>query len=198
MTIGISCRRLMVGALALFALGGSVRAEPVADPLGRLLTSKTDSLCYRRDYDAAHLANHPGQLTERILLSFKQDAARIELRQQGRKPRYAVASCAWAEHAGRDVQGKRLLESFRSDSGFDCIVMVSPSSAEEGGYALIDPTPDGRMLKLYVDDAITVRDSLDKNARTFMLNLGREDRVFQLTRTSGAVCKPMEDALEGP
>jgi hypothetical protein len=31
-----------------------------------------------------------------------------------------------------------------------------------------------------------------------MLNLGSEDRVFQLTRTSGAVCKPMEDALEGP
>ena len=191
-------QRIIAGVVSMLALAATARAEPAADPLSGLLKSKTDSLCYRRDYDAAHLMSHPGQATERILLSFKQDAVRIELRQTSRKPRYIVASCGWAERAGRDGQGKRLIEAFRKDSGFDCIVMVSPSSAEEGGYALIDPMPDGRMLKLFVDDAVTVRDSLDKNARTFMLNLGREDRVFQLTRTSGAVCKPMEDALEGP
>ncbi|KQW21353.1 hypothetical protein ASC80_14795 [Afipia sp. Root123D2] len=189
---------MIAGVAMLLALAAIAQAEPAADPLGRLLTSKSDSLCYRRDYDAAHLASHPGQLTERIVLSFRQDAVRIELRQKSRKPRYIVASCAWAEHAGRDVQGKRLIAAFRNDSGFDCIVMVSPSSAEEGGYALLDPAPDGRMLKLFIDEAATVRDSLDKNAPTFMLNLGREDRVFQLTRTSGGVCKPMEDALEGP
>jgi hypothetical protein len=198
MIVRVSCKQLMVGALALLALGAPVRAEPAADPLGPLLKSRTDSLCYRRDYDTAHLASHPGQVTERILLSFRQDAVRIELRLKDRKPRYMVATCAWAEHAGRDVQNKRLIAAFKNDSGFDCIVMVSPSSAEEGGYAVIDPAPDGRMLKLFIDDAVTVRDSLDKNARTAMLNLGREDRVFQLTRTSGAVCKPMEDALEGP
>ena len=189
---------MIASGVSLLALAGAARAEPAADPLGPLLKSKTESLCYRRDSDAAHLASHPGQLTARILLSFKQDAVRIELRQQGRKPRYAVASCAWAEHAGRDIQDKRLIAAFRNDSGFDCSVMVSPTSAEEGGYALIDPAPDGRMVKLYVDDAITVRESLDKDARTFMLKLGREDRVFQLTRTSGAVCRPMEHALEGP
>lgn len=194
----VSFQRIITSVVTLLAFAGVTRAEPAADPLGPLLKSKTDSLCYRRDYDAAHLASHPGQVTERILLSFKQDAVRIELRLKDRKPRYIVASCAWAEHAGRDVQNKRLIPAFKNDSGFDCIVMVSPSSAEEGGYAVIDPTPDGRMLKLFIDDAATVRDSLDKNARTAMLNLGREDRVFQLTRTSGAVCKPMEDALEGP
>jgi hypothetical protein len=193
-----ACRQMIAGVVMLLACAAIAHAEPAADPLGRLLTSKSDSLCYRRDYDAAHLASHPGQLTERILLSFRQDAVRIELRQRNRKPRYIVANCAWAEHAGRDVQGKRLIAAFRNDSGFDCIVMVSPSSAEEGGYALIDPAPDGRTLKLFIDDAATVRDGLDKGARTFMLNLGSEDRVFQLTRTSGAVCKPMEDALEGP
>ncbi|WP_156464400.1 hypothetical protein [Afipia sp. Root123D2] len=198
MTVRHGCRRMIAGVAMLLALAAIAQAEPAADPLGRLLTSKSDSLCYRRDYDAAHLASHPGQLTERIVLSFRQDAVRIELRQKSRKPRYIVASCAWAEHAGRDVQGKRLIAAFRNDSGFDCIVMVSPSSAEEGGYALLDPAPDGRMLKLFIDEAATVRDSLDKNAPTFMLNLGREDRVFQLTRTSGGVCKPMEDALEGP
>lgn len=198
MTVRQACRRMMAGVVLLLAFAATTRAEPAADPLGPLLKSKTDSLCYRRDYDAAHLASHPGQLTERIVLSFRQDAVRVELRQKNRKPRYIVASCAWAEHAGRDVQGKRLIAAFKNDSGFDCIVMVSPSSAEEGGYAVIDPAPDGRMLKLFIDDAATVRDSLDKGARPFMLNLGREDRVFQLTRTSGAVCKPMEDALEGP
>ena len=88
MTVRQACRRMMAGVVMLPAFAATTRAEPAADPLGPLLKSKTDSLCYRREYDAAHLANHPGQLTERIVLSFRQDAVRVELRQKNRKLRW--------------------------------------------------------------------------------------------------------------
>jgi hypothetical protein len=167
--------------------------------LDDLLKSKTDSLCFRLDYDAAHLKRHPGQMTEAITLSFRQDAVRIELKQKDRKaPRYIVASCGWAETAGRGPGNSRLVPTFTKDAGYDCIVIVSPSSAQEGGYALIDPAADGQSLMLYLDDPVTVQDGLEKDARALSFKLGREDRQFQLTRADAATCKPMEDALEGP
>lgn len=192
-------KRSGVVSLALVALSGTAQAEQPNGPLDSLLKSKTDGVCFRRDYDAAHLKRHPGQKTETIMLSFRQDAVRIELKQKDRKaPRYIVASCGWAETAGRGPGNSRLIPAFTKDAGYDCIVIVSPSSAQEGGYALIDPAADGQSLMLHVDDPVTVQDSLEKGARALSFKLGREDRQFHLTRTDSATCKPMEDALEGP
>ncbi len=83
-------------------------------------------------------------------------------------------------------------------SGYDCIVMTSPPSAEEGGYTIIDAAPDAKSLTLFIDDPVTVQDSLDKDHDIKSFKLGREDRVFKLARTGQAACKPMEDALQGP
>jgi hypothetical protein len=174
-------------------------AERAMDPMSGLLSSNSDSLCFSRTYSAAHLARHPRQLTQAVMLSFRQDAIRIMLRQkQSSQPMYVVSSCQWSERAGVNTEGKRMIAAFRGTAGFDCIVMVTRMSAEEGGYVLIDPAPDAQSLVLHIDSSVTAQHGLDTDASLSGLKLGNEDREFKLARTTPAECKPMEDALEGP
>lgn len=196
----LSLKRAGVAGFVLLALSCTVRAEQPNTPLDNLLKSKTDSVCFRRDYDAAHLKRHPGQMTEAIMLSYRWDGVRIELKQKDRKvPRYITAGCDWSEN--RNVQGHpqdQPIPAFKKNAGYDCIVIISPSSAQGGGSAIIDPASDGQSLMLYIDDPVGVQDSLAKDADVPSFKLGHEDRQFQLTRTDTALCKPMEDALELP
>jgi hypothetical protein len=187
----------LAASLCFAAPGAS--AERATDPLAGLLSSKSDSLCFSRTYSAAHLARHPGQLTQAVMLSFRQDAIRIMLHQnQSSQPMYVVSSCQWSERAGVNTGGKRMIAAFHGSSGFDCIVMVTRMSAEEGGYVLIDPAPDAKSLVLHIDSPVHARRGLDKDAAYSDLKLGNEDREFKLMRTKPAECKPMEDTLEGP
>ena len=98
----LSLKRAGVAGIALLALSRAAQAEQPNNPYGpldSLLKSKTDSLCFRRDYGAPHLKRHPGQMTEMIMLSFRDDGVRIELKQKDRKaPRYIAASCNWSEN----------------------------------------------------------------------------------------------------
>lgn len=186
-----------IAGFALLALSCATRAEPSNGPLDSLLRSKADGVCFRRDYDAAHLKRHPGQMTEAIMLSFRRDGVRIELKQKDRKAsRYIAASCDWSEEANRDVRNHPI--PLKIDARYDCIVIVSVQSAEEGGYAIIDPARDGQSLTLHIDDPVVVQDGLDKDDRALSFKLGREDRTFKLTRTDAALCKRMDDALELP
>lgn len=193
-------KRIGFAVLALLAVTCAASADPLRGPLDSLLKSKTDSVCFRRDYNTAHLKQHPGQMTEAIMLSFRRDGVRIELKQKDRKAsRYITAGCDWSEN--RNVQGHpqdHPIPAFKKDAGYDCIVIISPSSAQEGGSAIIDPASDGQSLMLYIDDPVVVQDSLTKDAHAPSFKLGREDRQFQLTRTDAALCKPMVDALELP
>lgn len=189
-------KRAGVASFALLALKCAAQAEPSNGPLDSQLKSKTDSLCFQRNYDAAHLKRHPGQMTEAIALSFRKDGVRIELTQKDRKaPRYITAACDWSEN--REVKGHPI-QAFTRTVGYDCIVVVSPSSAEEGGYAIIDPAADGQSLTLYIDDPVVVQDGLAKDDRALSFKLGRADRQFKLTRTDAALCKPMDNGLELP
>jgi hypothetical protein len=190
----LSLNRISVAGVVLLAFGCAVRAEQSNGPLDDLLKSKADSVCFRRDYAAAHLRRQPGQKTEAIMLSFRRDAVRIELKQEDRKtPRYIVASCDWNEVPNRDVRNHPI--PLKKDARYDCIVITSPGSAQEGGYAIIDPASDGQSLMLYIDDPVIAQDGLAKDDPASSLRLGREDRQFQLSRTDAALCKPMDDAL---
>jgi hypothetical protein len=173
------------------------RAAPVDDPLSRLLTSDSDSLCFRRDYGGAHLKRHPAQATQAVLVSFRNDAVRIMLRQKGRD-RYLVAGCTYRKGAGHDTSGALMIKSFKKPVGYDCIVIVAPASAEEGGYVLLDPAADGSSLVLHAQSPITARAGLDGKASAYNLKLGRDDREFFLARTDPAACRTMEQGLEPP
>jgi hypothetical protein len=190
MSVGLAV--VLLPALITAALGET-------DPLSDRLTSATGSLCFSRDYDAAHLRQHKGQLTQAAMLSFKSDAVRVMLRQKGRAaPVYLVATCEWNPRtAGITTSGTRMMPSFKKRQGYDCIVIVSPGSAQEGGYAVIDPSADAKSVTLHFDSPVQARPSLDKDARVLSLNLGREDRAFLLTRVEPAACRAMEQALEG-
>lgn len=55
----LSLKRAGVAGVALLALSCAAHAEQSNGPLGSLLKSKTDSVCFRRDYNTAHLQRHP-------------------------------------------------------------------------------------------------------------------------------------------
>jgi len=184
--------------LALLGLVFCSAASADDGPLDRLI-AEGGSVCFSRQYDAAHLKRHPGQATRSAMLSFKADAVRIMLSQKGRaEPLYIVAGCEWNPRANLDTGGNRMLRSFTKTAGYDCIVIVAPSSAEEGGYAILDPAPDGKSLMLHIDTPVSVRPGLGPDARPFPLTLGRLDRVFRLDRADKSLCKELEDRLEGP
>ena len=144
--------RLISAALAVGLALAAVQAQ-AKDPLRDQLKSDQDGLCYRRDYDAAHLRRVPGQATQTVLLSFRKDATRIMLRQRGRD-HYIVAACDWSDKAAYDTSGRLMIKAFKGPGGYDCIVMISPESAEEGGYVLLDLAGgDGSSLTLHADFA---------------------------------------------
>jgi hypothetical protein len=190
--------RLALSAICAAAacLPGTIaHAEPAKGPLERLLTRETDSLCFRRDYDAAHLRRVPGQLTQSVVLSFKPDEILIMLRQQGGE-RYITASCEYRQGAGYDTSGNLMIKSFKGKAGYDCIVTVASASAEEGGYVLVDPAPDGSTLMLYAQSPITSRAGLTGKASAYNTKLGAQDRAFRLTRADRAACRALEAALK--
>jgi hypothetical protein len=200
--ISVGFAKIALPALILSALISSALISPAlseTDPLSDHLSSRDEGLCFGRDYDAAHLRQHKSQLTQAALLSFRTDGVRVMLRLKGRAaPVYLVATCDWnPKTAGINTSGSQMIPSFKKGKGYDCIVIVSPGSAQEGGYALIDPAADGTSVVLHVDPPVQARPSLDKDAKVFTLNLGRADRAFRLTRTDPAACRAMEQALEG-
>jgi hypothetical protein len=189
--------------IALFVLccllSARASAEPASDPLSGRLMSDTDTLCFSRIYPASHLARHPGQATAGVVLSFRRDAIRIMLRQKRvGQPSYVVATCEWSADASVDYEGKPMFPGFKQGAAFACIVMITPQSAEEGGTALIDPAPDARSLTLYLDSPVSAQRGLDRDDDLFDLKLGRQDRVFKLTRTHPDACKAMDKVLKHP
>jgi hypothetical protein len=194
-----SMKRAGIAGLALLVFSCSAWAEQPNNPVGpldNLLKSKTDSVCFRRDYDAAHLKRHPGQMTKTIMLSYRKDGVRIELKQKDRKAsRYMTAACDWSENRGGPGHP---IPAFTKKAAYDCIVVISPESAEEGGVGVIDPARDGQSLTLYLEDSVVIQDGLAKDDRALSFNFGREDRQFKLTRADAALCKAMDDALELP
>jgi hypothetical protein len=77
--------------------------------------------------------------------------------------------------------------------------MVSPESAQEGGYVLLDLAGgDGGSLTLHADSPAKARMKLDMKARAINLELGAEDREFRLARTDRAACSAMDKVLKGP
>jgi len=187
-------RALLIAAVLAAA---PAHAEPANDPLSRSLESDTDRLCFRRDYDAAHLKRQPKQVTQAVLLSFSRGDAYIMLRQRGEE-HYIVAACEWSRKAGYDTSGRRMVKAFKGPGGHGCIVIVSSSSAEEGGYVLLDPAADGRALTLHVQSPTTARTGLRGKASAYNFKLGRDDLEFRLTRTDRAACQAMDAGLDGP
>ena len=200
--------RLKTMAL-LIAWGVLAGATPLAaqtrpppdDPLNKIIEPKPgNSICFRRDYDAAHLKRHPRQTVVSVLLSFKHSAGerieRITLRQRGRaQPHYIAAGCGFSDNANINTSGQRMIREFKGRYGYQCSVTTAPMSAEEAGFFLVDLKPDGSTATLYLDFPIATWRGKDGLGAYADITLERDDRVFRLNRTDPADCSAMEQAL---
>lgn len=196
--------RIVAGCLTAAILTGTgmPAARAADDPLTRIVAPKDGAnACYRRSYDAAHLRRHPKQQTTDIMLSFLyqsdgQHIERILLTRRGKQPAlYLGGGCEWSETANIDTSGNRMIESYKKDAGYACMVLTGPGSAEEGGLFLIDLAADGKSATLHIDSPIYAMRGEDKRGVGKYIKLGSEDRVFRLTRTDDAACRALEAAL---
>lgn len=198
---------MVPGRLPVFAMAALILAagSGAAAPLSRVIAPEAgNSACFVRDYDAAHLRRHARQTAQSITVSLKFDESeaapvgRIMLRQRGQgAPLQIVGSCSFAPRANRDLQGNRLIRTFPKEAAHDCIAIRSPSSAEEGGYFLVDLAADGRSLTLHLDHEISGWRGAQAGLAQ-QIRLGRADRVFRLRRTAAGICAAMERELKGP
>jgi len=189
----------LAAAVAWLASGLTASAE--SDPLTRLTPKPGDSVCFRRDYDAAHLRQHPAQLTTSVILSYRNENdtthpnLRIVMRQKNRPaPLYVVASCNWNAAFNRDIKDKPIFKGIRSKAGFDCIPHTEKDS-EEGGYFIIEAGADAKSLLLHLDDYEAAWPDTDLAKEPESAKFGAEDRVFRLDRTSGDACRAIEKDL---
>jgi len=192
-------KHILPAALTLLASSSSALAD---DPLSSLAPNAGDSACFAREYDAAHLRRHPGQTTNGVMLSYKNEDppqhpnVRIMIRRNAHKsPLYIVGYCAWTiDKANRTVQDKPILNTFRKKSGADCIAATDKDS-EEGGYFLIDVSDGGRGLMLHLDERLQAWGNTDLAREPDLVEFAGEDRVFKLSRTRPEACATMEKNL---
>jgi len=191
-------------ALAIaFCADVSVFAESTDNPLWRAVPRVDGaSACFSRTYDAAHLKQHPRQMTQAVTLSlrFEEDAGyhiiRIMLREKNRPaPLHVVGVCHWNDKANLDIADKPLIKEFKAISGLDCAAYAGINSDEEGGDFPIDFATDGRSLTLYVFDQISAWLGTNQNKKTVGANLGKDDLIFRLDRVDAAACQGIEKAL---
>jgi hypothetical protein len=186
--------RLCAASLVALLTGSSIACAE-ADPLSRLVPKVGDSACFIRTYDAAHLRQHPAQVTASVLLSYRHESdvsypnVRILLRQKGRaQPLYVVANCSWNEGFNRDIHDKRILKSVKADAGLDCIPNTDKDS-EEGGYFAVEVAPGAKGLTLHFSDYEAAWSDTDLTKEPASARFGREDRVFRLDRVDADQCR---------
>ncbi len=195
---------LMRAAVLLATLAASLPAR-AASPLDDLIPPAAGkAACFKRVYDKAHLAGHPRQNTtamvvriEYVKLNADQPALGLDLglslsQRGGAEPLFAQGSCEWHEAANRDVQDRPIIKTFKRDAGADCTMLARPdvfdvSSAEEGGYLILDRGSDRDTLMVYLNDSLTMVKSADR-AKQIDVQFGNDDRVFLLRRTADKDC----------
>jgi hypothetical protein len=189
-------RRSFALSLGLAAmLAGTVPAlsAELKDPLSALTSVKGPMLCFRRDYSPAHLAQHPKQTTRSVLLAFQEGFVSIVLTPRVGARKEIGAGCDWAQGAGIDTSGHKMIPNFDKPAGFDCIVTVG-NSAEERGYLLIDPAQDAKSLTLFLQSSIAADSSEQEKAED--LERGPEDLTFKLTRIGSKACEAFKMKIE--
>src|SRR5215470_9296062 len=154
------------------------------------------SACFSRAYDAAHLKQHPRQMTQAVLLSLRFDESagyhiiRVMLREKNRPaPLHIVGVCGWSDKANLGVDDKPLIKEFKAISGLDCHAYAGLNTDEEGGDFPIDFAADGKSLTLYLFDQISAWLGTNQRKGTIGARLGKDDLIFRLERVDAAACR---------
>jgi hypothetical protein len=168
----------MLTAASCFAAGAT-------DPL---LAYKDSMLCFRRDYSAEHLAQHPKQTIRSVLLADQGGFINIVLTSRIGATHEIAAGCGWTPTgAGIDTSNRKMIPAFTGSAAYDCIVTVGASDVE-GGYLLIEPARDATTMTVYIQSPITTVDVEYQKAMAYNLKLGSEDVTFELLRIRPEPC----------
>lgn len=209
-------RNFALGAIALLAGVYAAPATRAASPLDDLIVSTPgNSACFTRVYDADHLRKNPKQTTTSMTVWLVYDKAYgnppvlappglgIAISRRGdSEPLFAQGGCAWDEGVNRDTSDRRMIKEFKKEAGIGCMMLAQPdvfdvSSAEEGGYLILDPGKDKDTLMVYLDAGFSMVKRADR-AKHLDIEFGSDDRVFMLHRADAKDCKAVEDAVTTP
>jgi hypothetical protein len=194
----------IIGVLAL------PRAQAGNNPLDDLIAPVTGkSACFRRDYDNVHLRRHAKQKTTSMVVWLKYEDTTsgqlglflgIAIRQRGdSQPFFGSGGCSWGEGFNRDIQGRRLIKTYKKDTGVSCDMSAIPDvfdtlSAEEGGNLILDAGKIRDSLLVYLDESLNMVKRSDR-AKPLYVKFGADDQIFQLLRADAKDCDFVERAL---
>ena len=184
--------------IALASPGAS--ADPFSD-----LTKSGNDVCFRRDYDAAHLRKNPRQQTTSMVVWIRGETkmgANVGLaavRRGDPQPLFLSAACDWEEYR---PGAQSWMKSYKKRAGAGCITLAVPdvfesSSAEEGGGVILDPAADGKSLMVHFDDIQTMVKRANRG-RKIAVTFGVDDRAFLLRRTAAKDCDFVKEAVTTP
>lgn len=197
-------RRAAAPILFLVAGGVAGGGAALADPLTDALGGRAQGLCYKRTYNAEHLAKNPDQTTRAIRLSLvphpeaRGAIARIGIADAEGEV-YAIGECFWKAKAGLGEDGRPYTATFKGGPGLDCVARASPTWAWEdekvdGGLLAIDMR-DGKSMTIHTQDEIAAWQTFYRDAPAGFYPLGSDDRIFRVDRADAAACADMVESF---
>ncbi len=202
-------RGLVLAIVALLAASAARAASPLDD----LIANKpAHSACFIRVYDADHLRKNPKQTTTSMAVRLAYDKAYGEppvlappdlgiaiSRRGDSAPLLAQGGCTWNESVNLDTSDRRMIKQFKKDAGVGCMMLARPdvfdlSSAEEGGYLILDPGRNGNTVTVYLENYLVMMTAADR-AKQLYTTFGADDRVFLLHRADAKECDFVVRAL---
>ena len=170
------------------------------------LTKDGNDVCFRRDYDAAHLKKNPRQQVTSMTVwiagsgDMRSGNTGLALTRRG-DPAAAVPRRATAVGATSTVRRRTGCRRSRRKPAQAASpwrvpdVFPESSSAKEGGGVILDPAPDGKTMIVHLDDSPSMVKRGARRWKIVPLKLGRDDRVFLLRRTALKDCDFVKEAL---
>jgi hypothetical protein len=195
--------------IAMVAASAALAASPLDD---LVVPKPANSACFTRVYDADHLRKNPKQMTTSMAVWLAYDKAYGDppvlappdlgiaiVRRGDSEPLLAQGGCIWNESANRDTSDRRMIKEFKKEAGAACMMSARPdvfdlSSAEEGGYLILDPGRDGKTVTVYLENYLIMVKQADR-AKQLDITFGADDRVFLLYRAAVKDCDFVERAL---
>lgn len=168
--------------------------------------------CFVRRYDAAHLAQNPGQRTLSMRMAFRHEIIpgsvgvaplnflRLEIVRRGDgRPWRAIAGCGFDKDANHDTDpnsstfGRLRNPAYPRKDAIACQVTGEGLDAEGGDFILEDV---GSGLRVYINDSITMRTGPSvRSGPGRLVAFGGGDGVFRLDRAPNTACADLHKAL---
>lgn len=184
-------------ATALAQPKGSEHVEPALKAL--VPPRDRTAICFARTYDAQHLVSHPHQRVARVSFGVAVEhlreedkyrynfAMRTKLNGRGRMLT-TEGECGWAYSPNAPSQSRTIRCNVECDGGG-----VTVERDERTGDLLVRLANMGEDRKLYGEGGIRMSRGCGEE-NTVVVEPGRDDRIFRLTRAPLDQCWPGEHA----